>query len=133
MDYFNNQTIERAFIIGLDNVKKLNYEDLTSRLNKVIKICVNEKNLKHIIFAFYDLYFTQLILLNAPFNKKELENFKIFKKQIREVNHYAKLVEIFNENQCVEPNSKRQQTEITYNLADFNNLKLYVDKVVNLL
>ena len=94
MDHFNNEKVERCFIIGLDNVKKLDYADLIARLNKVIKICAHVKNLKHISFAFYDLYFTQLIALNAPFNKKEIDDFTIFKKSIREVNHYAKLVEI---------------------------------------
>jgi hypothetical protein len=137
--HFETETVERAFIRGLENVKKLEYEEIVSRLQKVIKLCKEVTNIKSILFAFYDLYFTQLIILQAPFSNKQLEQFNIIKKKVREVNRYAKLVEIFNENptENQEPPNKIQKKEqinllpIKYDLLSDMNIDSYINSIDN--
>jgi hypothetical protein len=88
---------ERGFIKALDNVKKLTVKEIVDKLRSTHIICKNIKDLSSICFAYYDLYFTELISLNFPFRPETIKEFYKHKSLIRDNNMYAKLVGIFND------------------------------------
>lgn len=98
------QFIESSFIKNIQLIDQLSVENILEKLKRVNVLCNNNKSdLSLVYFAYYDLYITQLKKLNYKFNEDidiEIENDKIDIniKKIREVNQYAKLVEILVEN-----------------------------------
>jgi hypothetical protein len=88
---------ERVFVKALDNVKKLTMKEIVDKLSSTHIICKKSKDLSSICFAYYDLYFTELINLNFPFRPETINEFYKHKTLIRDNNTYAKLVGIFND------------------------------------
>jgi hypothetical protein len=99
------QFIESSFIKNIQLIDQLSVENILDKLKKVNVLCNNNKSdLSLVYFAYYDLYITQLKNLNYKFNGDididiDIDNDKIDIniKKIREVNQYAKLVEILVE------------------------------------
>jgi hypothetical protein len=90
--------IETSFIKNIELIDQLSVENILEKLKRVNVLCNNNKtDLSLIYFAYYDLYITQLKKLNYKDNFDiDIDNDKIDEniKKIREVNQYAKLVEI---------------------------------------
>lgn len=89
--------MDSVFINELDNVRKLTVQEVIDKLRSVHEICKKSKDITNICFAYYDLYFTELINLNFSFRPETIEEFKKNKAIIRTNNSYAKLVSIFND------------------------------------
>jgi hypothetical protein len=95
--------IERVFINALENVKKLTHNELSAKLRSAHEVCKKNNDMSNICFAYYDLYFTELINKKFPFRPETIEEFKKNKNIIRSHNSYAKLVAIFNDNETNKP------------------------------
>jgi hypothetical protein len=103
MSKINNgyEFAESVFVKALDNVKKLTMTEVIDKLRSTHEICKKSNDLSSICFAYYDLYFTELINLNFPFRPETIEEFQKNKELIRASNTYAKLVGIFNDKDII--------------------------------
>ncbi len=90
--------IERVFINVLDGVKKLTVSELTDKLRLTHGVCKKNNDLSNVCFAYYDLYFTELLNKKFNFRPETIAEFNKNKIIIRKHNSYAKLVAIFNDN-----------------------------------
>jgi hypothetical protein len=133
------EILEQMFMEELDNIDKMSILGIIEKIKKVNVFCLsNIKQLELIYFAYYDLYFTQLIKLNSKIADVDIIKIKENIVKIREFNDYAKLVEILVEKNSLtntnietnEPSKKKQKVEIV-NEKPKNDKNIYESEWVN--
>lgn len=133
------EILEQMFMEELDNIDKMSVSIILEKIKKVNVFCIsNTKQLELIYFAYYDLYFTQLIKLNSKITDIDMIKIKSNIAKIREFNTYAKLVEILVEKnpfttiktETDEPSKKKQKVEIVNENAK-NDKNMYESEWVN--
>jgi len=133
------EILEQMFMEELDNIDKMSISGIIEKIKKVNVFCLsNIKDLELIYFAYYDLYFTQLIKLNSNIANVDMIKIKSNIAKIREFNTYAKLVEILVEKnpfttietETAEPSKKRPKVEIV-NENPKNDKNIYESEWVN--
>jgi hypothetical protein len=86
--------IEQTFILSLKKVNKFSIEELIIRIKNIYLLCKQINDYSHISYAFLDLYYSQLKLLNHNI----IDTIKIPMDRlitiVREKNVYSKIVGI---------------------------------------
>lgn len=90
--------IENAFMYNLTNISTIGYTDLINKIKNIYILIKSIPLYSHIIYAYLDLYYTQLKKTDCFITSKTIQSFDDLIKKVRIVNKYSKLVEIMVDN-----------------------------------